>query len=60
MVGRQITEEEDMAYSLIGIFGVSIVFRYGEGKERVLSRLEEEIDKGTVYISLFDLIRTKI
>jgi hypothetical protein len=60
MVGRQTMQEEDVAYSLIGIFGVSMVFRYSEGKERALSRLEEEIKKGTVYTSLFNLIRTKI
>jgi hypothetical protein len=60
MVGRQTTQEEDMAYSLIGIFGVSMVFRYGEGKERALGRLEEEIENGMVCISLFRLIRTKI
>jgi hypothetical protein len=58
MVGRQTTQEEDMAYSLIGIFGVSMEFRYGEGKERALSRLKEEIEKGTVYINY--LIHTKI
>ena len=51
MVGRQTTQEEDMAYSLIGIFNVTMEFRYGEGKERALSRLEEEIEKGTVYTS---------
>jgi hypothetical protein len=39
MVGRQTTEEEDMAYSLIGIFNVSMEFRYGEGKKRALDRL---------------------
>jgi hypothetical protein len=50
MVGRQTTEEEDMAYSLIGIFSVSMEFRYGEGKERALMRLHEEIQKGTSYI----------
>jgi hypothetical protein len=47
MVGRETEQEEDMAYSLIGIFDVSMEFRYGEGKERVLSRLEEAIKKGT-------------
>jgi hypothetical protein len=60
MVGRQTAQEEDMAYSLIGIFGISMVFRYNEGKERALSRLEKEIRKGTVYIRLFNLILTKI
>jgi hypothetical protein len=54
MEGRQTMQEEDIAYSLIGIFDVSMEFRYGEGKERALSRLEEEMKKGTAYISLFD------
>ncbi|KAF2676780.1 HET-domain-containing protein [Lentithecium fluviatile CBS 122367] len=45
VAGRQTTQEEDMAYSLIGIFGVSMEFRYGEGKERALERLQEEMDK---------------
>jgi hypothetical protein len=34
--GRQTMQEEDMAYSLIGIFGVSIEFRYDERMERAL------------------------
>jgi hypothetical protein len=54
MVGRQTTQEEDMAYSLIGIFGVSMEFRYGEGKERALNRLRDEMEKGTVSIRLSD------
>jgi len=49
MEGRQTRQEEDMAYSFIGIIGVSMEFRYGEGKERAVSRLEEEIKKSTVY-----------
>jgi hypothetical protein len=47
MSARQTTHAEDMAYSLIGIFGVRMEFRYGEGKERALERLQEEMDKGT-------------
>jgi len=31
-MGRHTTQEEDMAYSLVGIFGVSMVFRYNEGR----------------------------
>lgn len=54
MVGRQTTQEEDMAYSLIGIFGVSMKFRYGEGGERALNRLQEEMEKGMACTSLFD------
>jgi hypothetical protein len=34
--GRQTMQEEDMAYSLIGIFGVSMEFRYDERMERAL------------------------
>ena len=49
MIGRQTTHEEDMAYSLIGIFSVSMEFRYGEGKERALRRLEEGMEKGTAH-----------
>ncbi|KAH7122353.1 kinesin light chain 3, partial [Dendryphion nanum] len=45
MAGRQTKHEEDMAYSLIGIFGVSMEFRYGEGKSRALERLQEEVEK---------------
>jgi hypothetical protein len=54
MAGRQTTEEEDMAYSLIGIFGVSMEFRYGEGKERALKRLQEEMEKGTASVLFSD------
>jgi len=52
IVGRQ-TAQEDIAYSLIGIFGVSMEFRYGEGKERALNRFQDEIKKGTAYTSLY-------
>jgi hypothetical protein len=52
MAGRQTTEEEDMAYSLIGIFNVAMEFKYSEGKEKALKRLEEEIQKGTISTNL--------
>lgn len=42
---RQTSREEDMAYSLLGIFDVNIPPLYGEGKEKALSRLREAIDK---------------
>jgi hypothetical protein len=51
MSGRQTKQEEDMAYSLIGIFDVSMEFRYGEGVKRALERLQEEMERGTVYPS---------
>jgi hypothetical protein len=54
MAGRQTKEEEDMAYSLIGLLSVSMEFRYGEGKERALNRLQEEIEKGSASILFSD------
>jgi hypothetical protein len=54
MVGRQTKEEEDIAYSLIGLFAVSMEFRYGEGKERALNRLRGEIGKGLASILFSD------
>ena len=46
MQGRETTEPEDMAYSLIGIFDISMEFRYGEGKDKALERLEDAIERG--------------
>lgn len=37
--------EEDEAYCLIGIFNISMVPNYGEGREKAFRRLEEEIHK---------------
>ncbi|OQU94929.1 Tetratricopeptide repeat-containing protein [Cladophialophora immunda] len=42
---RHTREAEDEAYSLIGIFDVSMPLIYGEGKEKAHKRLLEEIDK---------------
>jgi hypothetical protein len=42
---RETTKEEDLAYSLLGIFGVSIPLRYGEGKVNAFDRLQGAIDK---------------
>ncbi|KAF9480768.1 hypothetical protein BDN70DRAFT_594922 [Pholiota conissans] len=42
---REVTREEDMAYSLMGIFNVSISIAYGEGGSRAFLRLLEEIMK---------------
>jgi hypothetical protein len=42
---RQTTREEDMAYSLLGIFNVYMPLIYGEGRENAFKRLREEIDK---------------
>jgi hypothetical protein len=42
---RETTLEEDLAYSLLGIFGISIPLRYGEGRVKAFERLQHEIDK---------------
>lgn len=44
---RETTRQEDMAYSLLGIFDVNMPLIYGEGKEKALKRLREEIDKAS-------------
>ncbi|KAK4173428.1 hypothetical protein QBC36DRAFT_194689 [Triangularia setosa] len=42
---RNTTREEDIAYSLFGIFDVQLPLLYGEGKEKALERLREKIGK---------------
>jgi hypothetical protein len=52
---RQTTREEDMAYSLLGIFDVSMPLIYGERRANAVGRLREAIDrkkKGILF--LFD------
>ncbi|KAH6703057.1 putative vegetative incompatibility protein HET-E-1 [Leptodontidium sp. MPI-SDFR-AT-0119] len=44
---RETTYKEDKAYSLLGIFDVYMPLIYGEGKDRALARLREEIDKAS-------------
>lgn len=44
---RKTTLEEDKAYSLLGIFDVSIPIRYREGMANAFKRLEDEIHKQT-------------
>lgn len=41
---RQTKREEDMAYSLLGIFDVNIPLIYGEGRKKAFARLRREID----------------
>lgn len=43
--GRQTKYEEDMAYSLLGIFDVHMPLIYGEGQEKAQRRLREEVNK---------------
>jgi hypothetical protein len=42
---RQTKLEEDETYSLLGIFDIHMPLIYGEGKEKALVRLREEIEK---------------
>lgn len=42
---RQTTRQEDWAYCLLGIFGVSMPLIYGEGRSRALERLKKEINE---------------
>ncbi|KAI1150620.1 heterokaryon incompatibility protein-domain-containing protein [Nemania diffusa] len=44
MRNRQTKEEEDIVYSLLGIFGVFLPLIYGEGKVHAHKRLRAEID----------------
>jgi hypothetical protein len=41
---RQTKCEEDMIYSLLGIFGVSLILNYGEGRDNALQRLRDKAD----------------
>ncbi|KAF2662203.1 HET-domain-containing protein [Lophiostoma macrostomum CBS 122681] len=49
---RTTTREEDLAYCLLGIFGISMPLVYGEGA-RAFTRLQEEIMKETTDLTLF-------
>ncbi|PVH67512.1 HET-domain-containing protein [Cadophora sp. DSE1049] len=44
---RKTTYEEDHAYSLLGIFDISIPVIYGEGNDKAMRRLREEIEKAS-------------
>ncbi|CAH0043717.1 unnamed protein product [Clonostachys solani] len=49
---RKTKREEDIAYCLLGIFGLSMPMLYGEG-DRAFMRLQEEIIKETNDMTLF-------
>lgn len=44
---RQTAKPEDLVYSLLGLFDVSMPIIYGEGYSKARQRLEEEISKAT-------------
>ena len=48
---RLTTEEEDIAYCMLGIFGVSLMVNYGEGRDKALQRLQEEIKEQRCHLS---------
>jgi hypothetical protein len=52
MARRQTTRKEDIAYCLLGIFGVNMPLLYGE-EEKAFTRLQEEIAKRSGDHSLF-------
>jgi hypothetical protein len=45
MAKRETKHEEDMAYSLLGIFAIFLPLIYGEGRENAFRRLREEVDR---------------
>ncbi|KAF4490273.1 beta transducin [Fusarium agapanthi] len=49
---RETTRIEDLAYCLLGIFGVNMPMLYGEGT-KAFGRLQEEIIKETTDLSIF-------
>jgi hypothetical protein len=51
---RTTTRGEDIAYSLLGIFGVGMHISYGEGSEEAFYRLQEQIIQTTRDHGLFD------
>ncbi|QIW96578.1 hypothetical protein AMS68_002096 [Peltaster fructicola] len=55
-VNRQTLEPEDHAYSLLGIFGVSMLPYYGEGEDEAYNRLKEAIIRKRLY----DLIKLDV
>jgi Heterokaryon incompatibility protein (HET) len=50
---RVTTREEDLAYALIGLFGVSMPILYGEGLEKAFRRLQLEIIQTNTDQSIF-------
>ena len=50
---RETKYEEDMAYSLLGLFGIFLPLIYGEGRENAFRRLREEANR-SVKVHEFD------
>jgi hypothetical protein len=52
---RKTKRREDLVYSLMGIFDVSMPVIYGEGEAKAMGRLKDEIEKGCSSDINFDL-----
>ena len=50
---RNVTREEDEAYSLLGLFDVNIPLLYGEGRQKAFVRLQEAVYNSTADHSIF-------
>jgi hypothetical protein len=50
---RNVTREEDEAYSLLGLFDVNMPLLYGEGRAKAFARLQEAIYSSTADQSMF-------
>jgi Heterokaryon incompatibility protein (HET) len=57
---RETKYEEDMAYSLLGIFGIFLPLIYGEGRENAFRRLREEVSKSAKTHAFDELPKTGI
>jgi hypothetical protein len=57
--GRKTKEKEDKAYSLIGIFGVSMCLGYGEGEVGAFRRLKKSIREASISDDEFSLTSRK-
>jgi hypothetical protein len=55
---RETTKDEDPAYCLLGIFGVSMSLIYGKGKEKAFERLRGKIDKISIEAKYVRALRT--
>jgi hypothetical protein len=51
---RKTTREEDAAYSLLGLFDVSMPLIYGEGRKKAFARLQKEIRESLDDSSSYD------
>jgi hypothetical protein len=50
---REVTREEDVAYSLLGLFDVNMPMLYGEGRYKAFTRLQEAIFNTMLDHSIF-------